>query len=110
MDGVTRGRSDGSIWKCVPNMGGAVTGPRNDVLPIRRVSVRLERLGMPLERLAGCSTSLSNPVSNGMIIRSGDDVAPIGRVRNGRHQVSVPLKRIDNRRTNVGIPHWTGAL
>src|SRR5258706_15784904 len=92
MDRATRGRSEGSRWKCVPHTGSVVTRPRNDVLPVRRVSNRLDLLGMALERLAGCSTGLSIPDSNGAIVGSGDDVAPIGRVSNGRQERKGPLE------------------
>src|SRR5258706_353958 len=107
MDRATRGRSDGSRWRCVPYASSVATRPRNDVLPIRKVSNRLD---MPLERLAGCSTSLGMTGSNGAIEGSGDDVAPIGRVGNGPHRVSVPLERIADCGTSLGIPDSNGAI
>src|SRR5258706_10410147 len=107
MDRATRGRSDGSRWRCVPYASSVATRPRNDVLPIRKVSNRLD---MPLERLAGCSTSLGIPGSNGAVVGSGDDVAPIMRVSNGRHPESVPLERIANCGTSLGIPDSNGAI
>src|SRR5258706_561676 len=110
MDRATRGRSDGSRWKCVPHTDSVVTRPRNNVLPVRRVSNRLDRVGMPRERLAGRSTSLGIPGSNGAIVGSGDDVAPIGRVGNGHHQVSVPLERIADWGTSLGIPDSNGVM
>src|SRR5258706_16000906 len=110
MDRATRGRPDGSRWKCVPHTGSVVTRPRNDVLPVRRVSNRLDLVGMPLERLAGCNTSLSIPDSNGVVAGSGDDVAPIGRVGNGQHRASVPLERADECGAGHGSPDWSGAF
>src|SRR5258706_102967 len=104
MDQATRGRSDGSRWKCVPHTDSFVTRPRNDVLPVRRVSNRLDQVGMPRERLAGRSTSLSIPDSNGVIPGSGDDVAPIGRVGNGLHPPIMPRKRLANYNTRLSIP------
>src|SRR5258706_12427382 len=110
MDRVTRGRLDGSRWKCVPHTGSVVTRPRNDVLPVRSVSNRLDRVGMPLERLSSCSTGLSIPGSNGVIVGSGDDVAPIGRVSNVRHPAIVPLERLADCGTSFGIPDSNGAI
>src|SRR5258706_9371070 len=110
MDRATRGRSEGSRCKCVPHTGSVVTRPRNDVLPVRRVSNRLDLLGMALERLAGCSTGLSIPDSNGVIVGSGDDVAPIGRASNRRHAVSVPLERLADCGTSLGIPKAEGGV
>src|SRR5258706_12033334 len=99
MDRATRGRSDGSRWKCVPHTGSVVTRPRNDVLPVRRASNRLDRAGMPLEKIAYCGTSIGIPDSNGLIVGSGDDVAPIGRVGNGQHRVTQPRTTITDRGT-----------
>src|SRR5258706_14969867 len=104
MDRAARGRSDGSRWKCVPRTGGVVTRPRNGVLRVRRVSNRLDRVGIPLERLAGCSTSLSIPGSNGVVVGSGDDVAPIGRVSNRRQQLKMALERETVGVARLGIP------
>ena len=84
----------GGIWKWVPYTGSIVIRPRSDVAPIRRVSNRLDRVGMPLERLANCGTSLSIPGSNGAIEGSRGDVASIKRVSNGPYRGSVPLERI----------------
>ena len=64
-------------------MDGLVVRPRNDMLPVRRVSSRPHCVSMPLERLADSSTSLGIPDSNGAVGRSGDDALPVGRVSNG---------------------------
>src|SRR5258706_10872254 len=104
MDRATRGRSDGGRWKCVPHTDSFFTRPRNDVLPVRRVSNRLDHVGMPLERLAGRSTSLGIPDSNGAIVGSGNDVAPIGRVGNGLHHARVPLERIADGDPKIALP------
>src|SRR5258706_13916564 len=108
MGRATRGKSDGSRWKCVPHTGSVVTRPRNDVLPVRGVSNRPDRVGMPLERLSGCSISLSIPDSNGTIKGSGDDVAPIGRVGNGQNGARVPLERKADSGTSVSIQNQNG--
>src|SRR5260370_1035629 len=110
MDRATRGRSNGSGWKCVPRTGSVVTRSRNDVLPVRRVSNRLNGVGMPLERLTDCGTSLGIPDSNGVVTGSGDDVAPIGRVSNGRHPVNVPLEWVTDCGTSPGIPGSNGVI
>src|SRR5258708_7778487 len=104
MDRATRGRSDGSKWKCIPHTGSVVTRPRSDVLPVRRESNGLHGVGVPLERIAGCGTSIGIPGSNGAVDGSGDDVAPIGRVSNGRHAANVPLEGTADCGTSIGIP------
>ena len=63
-------------------MGHVVISPRNDVLPIREICSRQDRVSIHPERLASCSTSLSTPGANGAISRSRDDVPPIARVSN----------------------------
>src|SRR5258706_11952 len=110
MGWVTRGRSDRSIWKCAQYTGSAVIRPRNDVLPLRGVCNRLDRVSVPPERIANWSMCLSIPDSNGAVTGSGDDVLPIGRVSNGQHQGSVPLERIADWSTSLGIPDSNGVV
>src|SRR5258706_392203 len=110
MHWVTRGRSDKIIWKCVQYTGSVVIRPRNDVLPVRGVCNRLDRVSMPPGRLSSCGTSLGIPDSNGAVGGPGDDVPPIGRVCNGQDRVSVPLERMADCSTSLGIPDSNGVV
>ena len=62
------------MGKWVTHMRGSVVGPRNDLLPVRRVSSSLHHVGMPLERVAGKSSGSSIPDSNGAVIGSRNDM------------------------------------
>src|SRR5258706_14991442 len=104
MHWVTRGRSDKIIWKCVQYTGSVVIRPRNDVLPIRGVCNRLDRVSMPPGRLSSCFTSHGIPDSNSVVEGSGDDLPPIRRGSNRPHVVNVPLKNTTNCITRIGIP------
>ena len=64
----------------IPNSNGAIRGSIEDIPPVRRVSKRLHRQSVSLERIANWSTTLVIPDSNSAVLRSGGDIPPIGRV------------------------------
>src|SRR5258706_13495198 len=110
MDRATRGRSDVSRWKCAQHTGSVVTRTRNDELAVRRVSNRLDREGMPLERIADCGTSLGIPDSNGVIVGFGGAAGRIGRESTGGDPSIKQLERIADCGTSLGIPDSNGVI
>src|SRR5258706_82255 len=78
----------------IPDSNSHISGSRDDVPPIRRVSNGCHTVSVTLEWAADCSTSLNIPDTYRLVSGSSDNVVPVWGTADGidRLCVSNPLQ------------------